>query len=491
MSLTFKVQPQFLAPVYNPVVIVATSSNQTQLNYQLVSNIYCRGSLVTKMKTPVNPEGFMVVDIHKHLENRVSYDFNPGLTGFNIATQSFATYSVTFADEFRENWSFTDNSFSPIGATGYVGFVGASGGPKPNFTVGEDIFITQDEPYTNASYNGVHRILSITYSTGVWKIITDATFKLSTPAEGGHITYPNFRLTTITSTYSIPKKSTFNGVLSFLDFPSWDYEEWVGCCDAKFFTNVPKGGTYELDQTSIMFLNIYQGTSNAVGRLRVRTNLGTYSISNPHTDISTNEARRFLQVNASPFYFKEMSWIDDETDLIELWWENTSGVKQSSTYKFGVSKSCSKYEKKQLVFMDKMGSFIPFNFNLVSRQNKNINKTDYQQFYGSYAPASQNWTYNSWDRGRKSLDTVTTDIWTLNSDWVNGDTSDYLMELFESPEVYLVTLNPITEEEGATYTVQAINVTVQNIERKQIINDQIINYTLTFELSNKSSSQRG
>jgi hypothetical protein len=141
--------------------------------------------------------------------------------------------------------------------------------------------------------------------------------------------------------------------------------------------------------------------------------------------------------------------------------------------------------------MDKMGSFIPFNFNLVSRQNKNINKTDYQQFYGSYAPASQNWTYNSWDRGRKSLDTVTTDIWTLNSDWVNGDTSDYLMELFESPEVYLVTLNPITEEEGATYTVQAINVTVQNIERKQIINDQIINYTLTFELSNKNSSQRG
>lgn len=491
MSLTFKVQPVDLVPVYNPVVIVATSSLQTKLNYQLVSNIYCRGSLVTKMKTPVNPEGFLVVDLHKHIENRISFDFNPGLTGFNIATQSFATYSVTFADEFRENWTFTDNSFSPIGATGYVGFVGASGGPKPNFNVGEDIFITQDIPYTNPSYNGVHKILSITQSAGIWKIITDATFKLSTPAEGGFITYPNFQLTTISSTYSIGKKGAFNGVLSFLDFREWDYEDWTGCCDAKFLTNVPSTGTYELDRTALMFLNVYQGASNSVGRLRVRTNLGTFSISNPHTNISTNDQRRLLQVNASPFQFYDSGWIDNSTDLMELWWENTSNVKQSITYKFKIVDSCSRYEKIQLVFMDKMGSFIPFNFNLVSRQNKSINKTDYQQFYGRYAPASQNWTYNTWDRGRKSLDTVVTDIWTLNSDWVNQDTSNYLMELFESPEVYLVTINPETEELGRTYGVEAINVTVQNIEKKQIINDQIINYVLTFEKSNKNSSQRG
>ena len=492
MSLTFKVQPQELMPTYNPVVIVATSSQQAQLNYQLVSSIYCRGSLVTKMKTPVNPEGYMVVDIHKHLENRISFDFNPGLTGFSIATQSFASYSVSFADEFRENWYFTDNQFNLIGATGYTGFIGPVGGPQPNYTVGESIFVTQNDGYQNASYNGVHTIISITYSASKWKIVTDALWASSSPANPGYITYPNFQLTTIASTYSIPEKYAFNGVLSFQDYRNWNYDDWDTntSTPGRFFTNAPTTGLgndtdYELDILGGLFLNLYQNANSEIRYLKVRTSAGTYSITNPYTSISTNDQCRFLQVNASPYYFYTLGWLNSSTKYMELWIENSVNQRTTKIYKFKISDKCSKYERMQLLFMDKMGSFVSYTFNLVNRQTKNINKTDYQQFYGSYAPASQNWTYNTWDRGRKSLDVVTVDSYTLNSDWVNQDTSNYLMELFESPEVYLVTFD------GLNYLIEAINVTVQSTERKQVINEQIINYTLTFEKSNKNSSQRG
>ena len=50
MSLTIRRAPQELMPTYNQVIIVATSSEQSRLNYQLVTDVYCRGEMVTRMK---------------------------------------------------------------------------------------------------------------------------------------------------------------------------------------------------------------------------------------------------------------------------------------------------------------------------------------------------------------------------------------------------------------------------------------------------------
>lgn len=491
MALTLWKIPQELQPTYNQVVLVATSSFQSELNYQLVTDLWCRGSKVTTLKTPVNPEGYVVVDLHKHLENRVSFDFQPGLTGFTPATQSFASYSCVFSDEFRHEWEFTDNQYNVIGGTSYAGFVSRD---TPYFSVGDSIYVAQDAPYTNASYNGVHTILSITQSGLTWSVVTDALWGSSTPPEPGVITYASYQLTKVAVTQSVvwengtssntffPKRFVFNGVESYLDFINWNFDDYdanTGTTQGQFFTNAPS--YYELDVDSYMFLNMYQNANDEIKTLKIKTNLGTYSITNSFTSIA-NDQRRFLQVNASPRYFSTQGWIDSNTTNIELWVENTSGTKTIASKFYKITDRCSKYDKLQLVFLDKMGSFIPYTFDRVNRQVKNITRSDYQQFYGSYASATKQWKYDTWDRGRKSLDIIVNEVYTLNSDWVNQSTSDYLMELFESPEVYLV------KSDG---TICAINVTVQSIERKQVINEQLINYQLTFEMSNKNMSQRG
>jgi hypothetical protein len=492
MPLSLRRVPQELTPTYNQVVIVATSSQQSQLNYQLVSEIFCRGAKVTTMKTPVNPEGYIITDIHKHLENRISYDFNPGATGFSIATQSFATYSVNFFDEFRHIWDFTDNFFSSIGGTAYAGFVSQQ---TPYFSIGDYIYISQDAGYVNASYNGVHQIIQITQSGLTWSITTNTPFGSSSPANPGEMTYADFSLTQLPvgtlTIFSTPTQSTtasfypeqyaFNGVLSYLDFINWNFNEWAANTGTtgKFFTNAPN--RYPLDIESLLYLDVYQNAANEIASLRVKTNVGTFSIANPFTTITADQ-RRFLQINCSPDYFASLGWINSQTTTMELWCENNVGAKTISSLTFSITDNCSRYDKQQVLFMDKMGSFVPYTFDLVSRENKNISRTDYQQHYGSYAPATQQWRYNTWDRGRKSLDIVVVDAYTLNSNWVNQDTSDYLMELFESPEVYLV------KPDG---TIVAININVASVERKQVINDQLINYVLTFELSNKNMTQRG
>ena len=467
-------------PVYNPVIIVATSSFQTEMNYQLVSSVFCRGENIANIKTPVNPEGYMVVDIHRHLENKLSFDFNPGTaTGVSIATQSFASYSVSFSNEFRAEWNFVDNFYSVIGGTAFVGFVSQE---TPYFSVGESIYVSQDEGFTNASYNGTHEIVSITQSGLTWSITVDASWATATPAEGGVMTYANFDLTTISSTFSIGTKYAFNGVLSYLDFIDWDYDDWAANTSntGKFFTNVPD--YYSLDKESYMMLNVYQNSANEIKTIRVRSNLGTYSINNPFTTITPNSQQRFLQVNLSPRFLSNNGWIDDTTKSIEVWVDNQVTSKTITSKFFNIINNCSPYEKMTIIFMDKMGSFLPYTFNRVNRETKDIRRTTYQQVYGSYAPASQNWTYNTWDRGKKILDTVVTEQFTLNSEFVNQSTSDYLMELFECGEAYWV------RPDGK---IVAISITITSIERKQVINEQLINYVLTFELSNKNSSQRG
>jgi hypothetical protein len=74
------------------------------------------------------------------------------------------------------------------------------------------------------------------------------------------------------------------------------------------------------------------------------------------------------------------------------------------------------------------------------------------------------------------------DEWVVNSDWVNQNESDFLMTLFESPEVFWY------KENG---DIIAVNIKTTNIERKQVLNDLVINYTLTFETSMKDRKQNG
>jgi hypothetical protein len=491
MSITIRKQPVELSPVYNQMMIVATSSNQTQNSFQFIGDIYCNGVNVTRMKVPVNPDGFGVFDLHKHIENKVSFDFDPNANYFTRATSSFATYSVNFSEEWRQEWKFTDNFFSTTAP--YVGKVGFYGPTEPYFNLGDEIFVAQNVGYTNPTYEGNSIVVAKTFSAGNWKITTDQAFYTSSPTNSGTMSLANFGLNIVSTTASTGKLYAFNGVLSYLDYMNWDYTYYTAKTTApygNFLSTTPD--SYELNLDSRMWLNLYQNVTNSIGKVYIKTNLGTYSISNTFTSVTTDN-NRLLRIGVGPYQLLNatasittgsytLPVMNSTTTEMTIWVENTSNQRTIATKTFKIKENCSAYEKIQLVFLDKLGSFIPYTFNMVNRHNKTINKTDYQQHYGSYAQSSNNWNYKSYDRGRKTLDIVVLDQYIINSNWVNQSTSNFLMEMFESPEVYWI------KEDGVTI---AINIISNQVERKQTINDQVINYTLTFELANKNMTQRG
>lgn len=496
MAITIRTQPPLLTPVYNPMIIAVDSTNQTQESFNFVADIRARGTLVTRMKVPVNPQGYGVFDIQRHIENSVSYDFNPSVNYFAIATQSMATYSVAFSEEYRYFFNFFDNLFL---AGGKVGFLGLLNGAQPLFTIGQQIVVEQTSPTpTNPSYNGLTTITDIYQiidGGGTrWVINTNTDYGLASPVEGGKISLANFQLTTVGVTASIPESDAFNGVLSFLDEQTWNYTNYMATSTAplgKFLTSAPDG--YELDVNDRMWLNLYQRTNSSTNFLFIETNNGTYRVTNTFNSPATVDQQRLLRIGVGPHQLTTatssltvisgtLPVITASTKEMKVYLKNAGNFQTIATKTFKVVNKCSKYEKIQLVFLDKLGSFIPFTFELVNKHNLSITRADYQQHYGQYAPASNNWRYNTWDRGKKSLDTQVVESYTINSNWVNQSTSDYLMELFTSPEVYWI------NESGTTI---AISITSNQTERKQTINDQIINYQLTFEVSNKNNQQRG
>lgn len=637
MAITITNSPQLLTPTYNQVLIAATSSNDFEPNFQFVADINVRGNTVSRVKIPVNPEGYGVFDIHRHLQNEITFDFNPNSLYFNTATYSFATYSVSLKEEYRISWDFNDNVFL-FGA--YVGFIGFG---LPPFSVGEEIDVQQISPATNLSYDGYTVITAITATTsllGNYIIETEKDYLLASSINPGTIYLSNRRLYTTPILASFSNRWIYNGVESFTDFINWNYLDrgatWSGDGSGKFLSNVPN--VYNITRDSNMWLNLWTDDINKVSRAIITTDTNEIEIINDNTsqnlqlgagpnqlqfdtfeigstasiktlsrtgyevgqgdmitaddtqyevkiigqaidnstlidfngatfsqnvingpDGSYNTAFRvdFVDPNITPSNgvrtstnswrinseyggsYRVSIWAktDDDTSKFRFVWvdpltfspeftvSNLSWTFCSYTFsvnvipttqiiriipklatptpegnysiyfwnlnieditiepkRFKIIDKCSRYEKIQLLFLDKGGSFIPYTFNMVNRQNKSIERTNYQQRYNRFAPASNNFRYNSWDRGMKTLDIVVSDVWTINSDWVNQTESDFLMTLFESPEVFWY------KENG---TIVAINITSRDIERKQILNDQVINYTLTFETSIKDMKQNG
>lgn len=489
MAITIVKQPDNLTPTYNQMVIAATSSNSGEKNFQYVADIYCRGDFQSRLKVPNTPEGYGVFDIHRHIQNEISFDFDPNKTGWSVATQSLATYSVVFSEEWRPEWRFDDNYF----VSGSIGFIGTQ---QPPFVVGDQIVIQQDEPYTVSAYNGLANIVDIfsVVSPAGWVIRTDKPYVQNTPAEPGTISLSNFRTKIFPTNTVVGKKWAFNGVASYLEFIDWDDNDWgavqIPNANKSILTNVFDG--YKVRTDSNMWLNVYSFENYALYNLRIVSNTGTFSYQNTFLPTTGNDQWRLMTIGVGPQQLGvTASWnvvsgafpiIDDNTTEYEVHIDGQTVVDTLKPITFKIDRKCSRYEKIQLVFLDKWGSFIPYTFTLVNKQTKSIKRTEYQKIYGQYAPAANAWNYKSYDRGTKNLDTIITDEWKINSDWVDQKTSDLLMVLFESPEVYWF------REDGV---VLAINITDSSVERKQTINNQVINYTLTFQLSNKNSVQNG
>ena len=113
----------------------------------------------------------------------------------------------------------------------------------------------------------------------------------------------------------------------------------------------------------------------------------------------------------------------------------SGGTASSELRTINVDWNETRYGNIELTFIDRLGSYIPANFELQSFRQMDIQRDEYQKILGGFNGTG--WGYNSTDRGRVNINTTVKNQLTLNSNWLTEEEVNYLKELYSSADVYI------------------------------------------------------
>ena len=296
-------------------------------------------------------------------------------------------------------------------------------------------------------------------------------------------------------------KSVWNGVqnnIDWLDFTVSDYLMAPGGGPYKFLTDGPTGTDYRDIGSSESASLYFIGTKNTApagyylttysGYDGTGTQLSNVLVSNPYNGAMANFDNQYLRIPVGTYdipltNISQYSSGNPATILngvnsyrITLW---DSSLPISESVLFNIDKNCSKYTPVRLHWMNRLGGFDAFNFDLKSEESTDVKRKNYDQNPHSFTGFG--WTYDKADRGRTQYDTQLTKKLTVNTNYLNETESAWMESLFTSPEIYQELNNELI----------AVNINGNSIQKKTSLNDKLMQYTFELEYSIKNSRQRG
>lgn len=157
---------------------------------------------------------------------------------------------------------------------------------------------------------------------------------------------------------------------------------------------------------------------------------------------------------------------------------NTNGVWDEFTiYKQEIN--CG-YEGVRFVFWNNVGAWDYFNFTLENSKTTTMDRSTYKQSFVDYSTPTTSVPYNKQRRGQTTYNIDLEEIYTSNSDWLTQEQSDWLEQLFYSPNVYIqdgIEMVPVV--------IDNVSVTSRTNPRSQ----KMFNYTITYRLANSKRSR--
>lgn len=147
-----------------------------------------------------------------------------------------------------------------------------------------------------------------------------------------------------------------------------------------------------------------------------------------------------------------------------------------------VFKECDRFEIIQLVFMDRLGSWLSFNFNKANYVNIEIDRLKGRRKYGDLS--TDKWSYDTKEAGRNVYSVEENIIMTLNTTYLEEYEAQFFKELLTSPFVYMKVGDDTNDYINDGYWDD--NYTIMNGEPFRKVNIVNTNYTL-----DKKRTRRG
>lgn len=213
-------------------------------------------------------------------------------------------------------------------------------------------------------------------------------------------------------------------------------------------------------------------------------------ISNQYATISTYK-RNYLMFNASPYGINNTTatiiyqlnpgaLIPATTASYQFYFQDNAGPPNvsSNVNIVNIDEGCGRYSRNVLHFLNRLGNYDSFTFDLLSRNTAEKKDTTYKKliFEGTNPPG-----YYKYSKDEYNYSTVITNKIVLNSDWITDAQAIWLKDLLMSPDVYL---------EDSSGTLYSIKITDKTYETKMKVNDKLSNITINAEYTLEDIRQR-
>lgn len=284
----------------------------------------------------------------------------------------------------------------------------------------------------------------------------------------------------------------FNGALNYLDRVGYVATQYImdtGVSSNYFLTNMPS--EVNVYRTQNQWLSLLRSTQDVNGMSVHFYDSNGNSLGNPlitlMNDANLNSGGRLIRVKAglenlqdigashfvTPF---SISAIVDQVSYYNIFiYNTTTNFRTSQVFRFNVLDRNCKYEGKEIYFQNRFGAFESFVFNLVSTSSADIEKSTY---INNNAYSQLNYAIT--DRLKTSIGNRTKEKFTAVSDWITEDESAWLLQLMESPVVFLKYNNSLLP----------INITTNSYDIYTRENKKLFNIKIDYEYTFINDTQR-
>lgn len=458
-------------PVYNPIEYLISSNNSANLNYKYIFNLYSgstAGNLLSTIRLNPRPNGSCQYNPARILEGICNQDLGiQNITGSTASTNEFKKYTIWFEEEFT-GIRFRDTLFMAGGP--YNGKTVLQTVGDNVFSTGDSITVTQDAIAYDitggtVSYNGTYTIVA--FSGGTYPII-DVPF-ITTTVNPGYLTYSSGSTTWVLTgtTYSA---YTFNGVLEYIEKPSWNpipYEVTTTGSAKKFLTNQPRSGIFVKNSTDRATLSFMHYSHSGTTSMNITRTYLDGTTSSQGIVFPLLSGTNITHIPSGPYNLNAMvgsNFIDvSSLASYSLFIDTGAGSTEEITYL--IDQRCSKYQTVRLQFLNRLGGWDYVNFDMISRKTVNLSK---RGTFKKNLPFS----YQVGDREKTLIDIDGNYLYSINSNWMNNYQSAWIEELFTSQDVRII------NSDGSSWPV---NIQENSKEIEKTINQKMISYSFSLE----------
>ena len=436
MSLEIKYLPQQYRTVYNPVEIVMLETSSTTRGYvgfAYLIDVKDGGNLLGRLRVPpTQSTGFGRFDMSGVMKSYMSSDLGL-LNGINIE-------------------SIFDNTNSYKDLSLQFGWIHYNGGTA---TISMNQTVTFPDSTTNNSFN------LLTFNGSL----------------------PNYR----------------RDVVNFYDWQNTNYylKYTNNIVSRKFLTNSPPGTAVNnqynqkvriTDEGYIYLLYDFSDTTSLLGftvnEYRENGNLlSTTSFSTPalntfnHIRIPCSPTT-LNKINSSRVSSGSLPAVSSNASsyTINLRTETSTG---SELFHFNIDTEC-RYETRRIEFLNSLGGFDYFNFTKVSKHSEEIERKFFETTANDLT-STGSINYSISNREKVQYYTKSSPKMKLTSDWIDSKTYNWLLELIESPEIYLLDSYALPNEDAINLRRIPIKNINGNWEEKSDSVDKLFNLEIELE----------